>query len=182
MLDKTCEVVDRISKNDFLLGILYIGKQEDTVFFAKITEKYSEIKNLLISTGYVPKNNTVEDQLRDLAYIDVNQLEMVKLDSKAIEPITYCIQPLLAVEVLLNPSADTQIYVAELLMIQRLKNYSMPRLFCEIIRAGLISLSNVIETTHDTMWCAFTFIKVPHILKQLNSMSQSKGFYFFFFT
>jgi Mediator complex subunit 24 N-terminal. len=41
------------------------------------------------------------------------------LDSS--EPVTYCLQALLAIEVLLNPSSDTQMFVNELLMVQRLK-------------------------------------------------------------
>lgn len=40
------------------------------------------------------------------------------------EPLTYVLQALLAVEVLLNPSADTNTLVNKLLMVQRLKvNY-----------------------------------------------------------
>jgi hypothetical protein len=41
------------------------------------------------------------------------------------EPVTYCLQALLATEVLLNPSSDTQIFVNELLMVQRLKVMSL---------------------------------------------------------
>jgi hypothetical protein len=37
------------------------------------------------------------------------------------EPVTYCLQALLAIEVLLNPSSDTQMFVNELLLVQRLK-------------------------------------------------------------
>jgi mediator of RNA polymerase II transcription subunit 24 len=37
------------------------------------------------------------------------------------EPVTYCLQALLAIEVLLNPSSDTQMFVNELLMVHRLK-------------------------------------------------------------
>lgn len=41
------------------------------------------------------------------------------------EPVTYCLQALLAIEVLLNPSSDTQMFVNELLMVQRLKVMSL---------------------------------------------------------
>lgn len=174
LIDNTTEVIETIINNDFLMGILYIGKQEDPDFFGKIREKYSDIKSSLISSGYKPNNVNIEKELHRLAYIDIGQLHILRLESEKIEPISYCVQPLLAVEVLLNPSSETQFYVSELLMIQRLKNYSMVRLFYEIIRAGFISLSNVIETSHDTMWGAFTFFKVPLIIKQLNALSHHK--------
>lgn len=170
MLDMIMKVIDKITKNDFLLGILYIGKQEDTEFYTKITDKYSEIKNSLTMSGFYIDNGKIDDELHQLAYLNVNQLQMVHLDTIKTETITYSIQPLLALRVLLNPSSDTQYYVNELLMIKNLKNFTTSRLFYEIIRAGFISLSN--ETTHDTMWGAFTFIKIPHIIKQINSLQQ----------
>nr|CAD7580721.1 unnamed protein product [Timema californicum] len=37
------------------------------------------------------------------------------------EPVTYCLQALLVIEVLQNPSADTQMFVNEMLMVKRLK-------------------------------------------------------------
>lgn len=174
MLDKMAEVVEKIAKNDFLLGILYIGKQEDPELCKQITTKYCEVKNTLANTNYVPKSSTICDLLQYLAYINIDQLEMVELDSNNVETTTFCIQPLLAVEVILNPINETQNYVSELLTVQRLKHYSNVRLYFEIMRAGLLSLTDVIEITYDTMWVTFTFIKVPHIFKQIHAMTQGE--------
>lgn len=40
---------------------------------------------------------------------------------KGVEPLTYCLQSVLAIQVLLHPSCDTQVLVNQLLMIQRIK-------------------------------------------------------------
>ncbi|XP_059614559.1 mediator of RNA polymerase II transcription subunit 24 [Phlebotomus argentipes] len=164
---RVSSVMESIVQSQFLMGILYLGKQEDAELFGKIGKKYQEI----VSMSGV-KNSGIEEALKKVTFIELNQLEMIEMEPKGVEAITYCLQPLLAVEVLLNPSSDTQIYVNQLLMIQRLKGYSAPRLYCELIRACLISLNNVSGPNRESMWCAFTFIKVPHILKQLNALSK----------
>uniref|UniRef100_A0A7G3AZX6 Mediator of RNA polymerase II transcription subunit 24 n=1 Tax=Lutzomyia longipalpis TaxID=7200 RepID=A0A7G3AZX6_LUTLO len=160
-------VLDSVVTSQFLMGILYLGKQEDAELFGKISKKYSEIVGL--AGTKVP---TIDEAFRKVALIELNHLDMIELEPKSVEAITYCLQPLLAVEVLLNPSSDTQVYVAQMLMIQRLKGYSTPRLYSELIRACLISLNNVSGPNRESMWCAFTFIKLPHILKQLNTLSK----------
>lgn len=61
----------------------------------------------------------LEYNFRKLYHLDPDQQNDEKADLA--EPVTYCLQPLLAVEVLLNPSSDTQVFVNEILMVQRLK-------------------------------------------------------------
>lgn len=170
ILNKTSIVLEKFSSNQFLMSVLFLGKIEDMDLYSKVTRTHSEIKNKFDSTKFVPINN-IEELLKNCAFINIKSLDMVQLESNEVESITFVLQPLLAIEVLLNPSSDTQIYVAELLMIQRLKGYSMPRLYSEIMRACLISLYNVSGTSRESMWCAFTFIKIPHILKQIHIMS-----------
>lgn len=171
MLDKITKILEKILENQFLMGIMYLGHQEDPEISGKIVKKFAEIKNLLSSTGYQTTTGSIVDVLKNMSCLDIDEMKILKFGINVVEPITYCLQPFLSVKVLLNPSSDTQVYVAELLMIQRLKEYSLPRLYSEIIRACLISLYNVSGTTRESMWCAFTFIKVPHILKQLNQLS-----------
>ncbi|KAI8120832.1 Mediator of RNA polymerase II transcription subunit 24 [Lucilia cuprina] len=176
MLDQCCAVIEKLVKNQFLLAILYVGRQEDLEYYSKIRENYATIKTSLTNSNFTPSHPGIEKYLQQLAYIDVHHLEMKTLDVKQLpEPITYCVQPLLAVEVLLNPCNDTSYYVAEMQMLQRLKKFSNTRLFYEIIRAGFVSLSNVVETSHDTTWGAFTFFKVPQIIKQLHALNRAPG-------
>lgn len=49
-----------------------------------------------------------------------------------------------------------------------LKGYSYSRLYCELIRACLLCLRDSLsEKDPGPQWGAFTFIKLPHIIKQL---------------
>nr|XP_014095277.1 mediator of RNA polymerase II transcription subunit 24 isoform X1 [Bactrocera oleae] len=173
MFERTCIIVDKFISNQYLMGIFYIGCYDDIEVYGKIRDKYNGFKNILTSSHLSSRNMSIAQSLQQLAYLDATKLTMPRLHSKGVESISYCVQPLLAVEVLLNPCNDTSYFVAELQMIQRLKNYSLTRLIYEIVRAGFISLSNVVEVSRDTLWGAFTFFKVPHIIKQLHTLQRS---------
>jgi hypothetical protein len=76
--------------------------------------------------------------------------------------------------VLVNGSSETIVHVSKLLMIQKLKKYSMPRLFCEIFRSCFITLRHVRDMDYQ-LWAAFTFFKVPLIIKQLTLQNKSES-------
>lgn len=176
MLDQTCVVIDRLSQQQFLLSMLYVGCHEELEICGRIRDKYATIKGSLTNSNFTLNAPQVEQQLQQLAFIEAKHLEMQPLNPPpTLEKISCCVQPLLAVEVLLNPCKDTSYYVAELQMLQRLKKYSNTRLFYEIIRAGFLTLSNVADTSPDTMWGAFMFFKMPHIIKQLHALQRIPG-------
>ncbi|XP_073842226.1 mediator complex subunit 24 [Musca autumnalis] len=173
LLDQCCTVIEKLVKNQFILAILFVGRQEAPDNYSKIRENYATIKTSLTNSNFTPSHPCVEKYLQQLAYIDVHHLDMKILDVQPLpEAVSYCVQPLLAVEVLLNPCNDTSYYVAEMQMLQRLKKFSNTRLFYEIIRAGFVSLSSAV-TSHDTIWGAFTFFKVPQIIKQLHALNRA---------
>ena len=179
MIERVCKVLEHVASSQFLLGVIFVAKHEDEDLFKKIQKIYLEVKNDTINTGLtVTSGKHFEELLKQIAHIDIDQVDVLThIESSNIESITYCLQPLLAVKVLQKPNGDTNMYVNDLLMIQRLKNYSMSRLYSELIRACLISLYNVSGTTRESIWCAFTFIKVPHIIRQLYLTSKGKFYY-----
>ncbi|KAH8260610.1 hypothetical protein KR038_008678 [Drosophila bunnanda] len=176
MLDQTCLVIDRLSQQQFLLSMLYVGCHEELEVCSRIRDKYASIKGSLTNSNFTLNAPAVEQQLQQLAYIEAKHLDMQTLNPPpTLEKTSCCVQPLLAVEVLLNPCKDTSYYVAELQMLQRLKRYTNTRLFYEIIRAGFLTLSNVADTSADTVWGAFMFFKMPHIIKQLHALQRIPG-------
>lgn len=184
IIEMCTNVLDKIVANPFLMGTIYVAKHDDPDLFGTVAAAYVDTKNAIAGSNYHPPSTAAaaaatkpfEELLKRIATIDINQLDATAAaDAAKVESITYCLQPLLAVKVLLNPNSDTQHYVNDLLMIQRLKNYSMPRLYCETIRACLMSLY-VSGTARESIWCAFTFIKVPQIIKQLNALSKSRDY------
>jgi len=67
---------------------------------------------------------------RKLCHLDIDSENGADGRPDNSEPVTYCLQALLAIEVLLNPSSDTQMLVNELLMVQRLKVMSLGFWLC----------------------------------------------------
>nr|XP_029732381.1 mediator of RNA polymerase II transcription subunit 24 [Aedes albopictus] len=177
VVEKTANVLEKIVQNQFLLGVVYVGKLADPELFGLVAKKCLDIESLTAKTGFVPpvvsqKNVTVNDYIRKVQTIETGTLEMKDFDGKGVEPITFCMQPLIAIDILLNPNCDTQMYVLEFLSIRSLKNYPLSRLYCEIIRGCLTCLNNVSGTSRESFICAFTFIKVPQIIRQIHRQSR----------
>lgn len=179
ILNQMVKLLKQILGNPYLFGTIYVGKEEDVEQSKRLQQKYADVKTALDDAKFANLNqaNDFEVLLKQVALPNSDEwlmcIENDDSEENRAEPITYCLQPLIAVEVQRNPNISTEAYVSQLLMIKQLKNYSMERLYYEIIRAALASLCNVSGvsgTNRESMWCAFVFIKVPHILRQLHSM------------
>lgn len=170
------KLLEKITTNQFIMANIYVARQEDAEFFKKLDEKMANINSNLNNKKCLSLVNAKE--IEGL----LTKLLSVKLDGKTLdrnnalldeqpESITYCLQPYIAVNVLLNPNCSSQSYASHLQMIQQLKNYPLSRVYSELIRASLICLYNVSsenDVSRESMWFAFTFIRVPHIIKQMN--------------
>lgn len=175
MVERTANVMEKLTSQQFLMGVIFVAKHQDADILSKINRNYMEIKKNSKSAGFDAPGKQFEEYLKKIAFIDLSTLDVSpNVESTAVETITNCLQPLLAVKVHQNPNSDTQSFVNDLLMVQRLKNYSLSRLFCETIRACLMSLYNVSGKLPESLWCAFAFIKVPHILRQLYVLSEGQ--------
>lgn len=191
LMDKPASILQQMLNSDFLCAMMYLAKYDVTgmlqlllasisvskylIYFIyifldlylNVAKKCQEIEALLktcTQKSVVP----IEDSLKKLCNLEIENLcpEKTKMES-----ITHCLQPLFAVQVLLNPSTETAVFMNQLLMVQRLKNYTNARLYCEIIRACLMCLHNVTGTFKESQWGAFTFLKMPLILKELHIAS-----------
>ncbi|XP_021940557.1 mediator of RNA polymerase II transcription subunit 24, partial [Zootermopsis nevadensis] len=167
MLDKPAVILAEILKCDFLVAMLYLAKHECRDVYHEVIKKCQEVEALLNQNSFQP-SVPVGDSMRKLCRLDINSEGGADGKPDNSEPVTYCLQALLAIEVLLNPSSDTQMFVNELLLVQRLKSYNMPRLYSEVMRACFITLNDVLGTSIESQWGAFTFLKVPHILRQIH--------------
>ncbi|KYQ58998.1 Mediator of RNA polymerase II transcription subunit 24 [Trachymyrmex zeteki] len=164
LIDKPASILQQMLNSDFLCAMMYLAKYDDKDLYIEVVKKCQEIETLL-KTSTQKSVVPMEDSLKKLCNLEIESLcpEKTKMES-----ITHCLQPLFAVQVLLNPSTETTVFVNQLLMVQRLKSYTNARLYCEIIRACLMCLHNVTGTFKESQWGAFTFLKVPHILKELH--------------
>ncbi|XP_012540524.1 mediator of RNA polymerase II transcription subunit 24 [Monomorium pharaonis] len=164
LIDKPASILQQMLNSDFLCAMMYLAKYDDKDLYIEVVKKCQEIETLL-KTSTQKSVVPIEDSLKKLCNLEIENLcpEKTKMES-----ITHCLQPLFAVQVLLNPSTETTVFVNQMLMVQRLKSYTNARLYSEIIRACLMCLHNVTGTFKESQWGAFTFLKVPHILKELH--------------
>ncbi|KAK7870071.1 hypothetical protein R5R35_012021 [Gryllus longicercus] len=171
MLEKPSAILRDMLGCDFMVAMLCLARHESSGMFHEVVKKCQEIEGLLSENVKYQPTIPIGDSMRKLCRLE-NDCEWGKLGLETgvdqSEPVTYCLQALLAIEVLLNPSSDTQVFVNQMLMVKRLKGYSMARLYSEIMRACLISLNDVLGRSEESQWGAFTFLKVPHILRQLH--------------
>lgn len=172
-LQKITKVIEKIETNQFILCSVYIAKFEDPELYSRLTIKYCDISNALLKSD-LPEDLALSDGMRKIVFVDVGDLKMREYDSSKVEAINHCLQPLIAIEVLLRPSADVKHYANKMKMVQRLKNYSNARLYMEIMKACLTIMYNVYDTTRESLFGAFTFIKIPQILKLLDQMSRDE--------
>lgn len=184
ILSQMVKLLKKISADQFLIGTIYVGKQEGSEHCKRLQQKYFEVATALEISKFTHLNQCnvlkqVGNLLRQVALPNKDELsisiESADPERSRVEPITYCLQPLIAVEVQCNPNCSTDAYVSKLLMIKQLKNYTTDRLYYEIIRAALASLCNVSGvsgTNRESMWYAFAFLKVPHILRQLDILNR----------
>lgn len=178
MVERCTNVLEKLVNHQFLMGVIFVAKHEDHQLHADLNATYLAIKNDILNASFAADSSKhFEDLLKPIALININHLVVASPNELShYESITYCLQPLLAVKVLQNPNSDTKSYVADLQMIQRLKNYSLSRLYFEVIRACLVSLF-VSGTNRESIWCAFTFIKVPHIIKELSGQRKKAAMF-----
>lgn len=146
------------------MGVLYLAKLEDREIYDKCIIGYKKIHSW-------NKYEVVKD-FYAMIFVKLDQMSMKELEPRSVEAISYCLQPFIAIEVLVHSSAETSVHVSKFLMLQKLKKYSMARLYCEVIRSCFITLCYVKEVNYR-VWGAFFLFKVPQILKQLNLQTKN---------
>ncbi|CAH1408167.1 unnamed protein product [Nezara viridula] len=184
MLQKPASILGYMLNCDFLTAMLYLAKHDDKVLYSDVVRKCHEVEDVILQNPTLATVAPIQELLSKLCHLELGTTSLTNLNEREIdntEPLTYCIQALLAIQVMLNPSVDTNELANQLRLLQRLKGYKIARLCCEIIRACLMSLNNVLGTNNEeSKWGAFTFLKLPQILFALtgsNIISSSDGDY-----
>ncbi|CAD6227827.1 GSCOCG00006285001-RA-CDS [Cotesia congregata] len=173
LIEKPASILKQMLSSDFLCAMMYLAKYDDKDLYLEVVKKSQEIEALYKASGQ-KSPSPIDDSLKKLCNLEIETVAPNSTNS-TVESITYCLQPLFAVQVLLNPSTETTVFVNQLLMIKRLKGYSNPRLYCEIMRACLLCLHNATGTVKESQWGAVTFLKVPFILKELHATTVTPG-------
>lgn len=167
LIDKPASILKEMLNSNFICAMMYLAKHDDKDLYAEVVKKCQEIE-VLHRGNNVKSTITLDETLKKLCALEIENMShcSTRID---MEPITHCLQSLLAVQGSLNSSTETATFVSQLQMVQRLKNYTNARLYCELIRASLMSLHSVAGSFSESHWGAFIFLKVPIILKELHA-------------
>lgn len=164
-LERVATFTHTIVQNQFLMGVLYLAKLEDRDAYEKLVNGYKKIHS------WNNQHDAVKD-LYQMVFVKLDQMEMKELEPRNVEKISYCLQPFMSIEVLVHRSADISTHVSKFLMIQKLKKYSMSRLYFEVIRSCFMTMCHVKEFNYR-LWASFFLFKVPQILKQLHLQTKN---------
>lgn len=126
--------------------------------FAETNRKCIELEATL------SESDEVLPHVKKLGTIDVNTLSLPLSCETWPGSLIQC---WLEVKLVGNPGASTQSLAEQLRLFQRLKGFGNARLYAELMRGSLLALYDVSQTSHESQWGAFAFLKVPHILLEL---------------
>lgn len=161
----------KILGNQFLLASIYVAKHEDAELFAKLMATCCNINSLVIKAE-LNEDPPISKTFREIAMLTSNKLKMKEFESSEVEAITYCLQPLIALEIFLRPASELKTFASKLRLVQQLKGYSNTRLYFETIKASLQLNHNAHDTILESLYGAFTFIKLPQVLKVLHQQAE----------
>lgn len=167
LLEKSTALLSSIVSTDYLVAMFYLAKQNNPDEYNEVTKKCQEITAFMMMNTQFKAPVAIHETLQKVCNMDIDKIAPLNLKP---EPVTHCLQALVAINILANPSADMQQLSTQLLMIKRIKGYSLGRLFCELIRACFISLNDSSkDASKQALWAAFTFLKVPQVISYLHS-------------
>lgn len=168
LLEKSSVLLNSIVNTDFLIAMFYLAKQNDPDEYNEVTKKCQEITAFMMMNTQFKPPMTIHVTLHKICNMELDKI--APLNNKP-EAVTYCLQALIAINVFSNPSAGMQQISSHLLMVQKIKGYSLSRLYCELIRACFISLNDSSnDASKQSLWAAFTFLKVPQVINHLHNM------------
>lgn len=167
LLEKSTSLLTSIVHTDFLIAMFYLAKQNDPDEYNEVTKKCQEITGFMMMNTQFKAPVTIHETLQKICNMSIDKI--APLNSKP-ESVTHCLQALIAIDVLANPSVDLQQLSSQLLMVQRIKGFTLSRLFCELIRACFISLNDSSkDASKQALWAAFTFLKVPQVMHYIHN-------------
>ncbi|XP_018572126.1 mediator of RNA polymerase II transcription subunit 24 [Anoplophora glabripennis] len=164
LIQKAIELLRVLLTDDFYVSMMCLARYNDTDLFNETSRKCMEIEATLTETEELHK------YVRKLGSIGINMLCLPVNSEKWPGSLIQC---WLEVKLIGNPGSSTSVLAEQLQVFQRLKGFSDARLYAELMRGSLLALYNVSQTSHESQWGAFAFLKVPHILLELAGKSDN---------
>nr|XP_054766813.1 LOW QUALITY PROTEIN: mediator of RNA polymerase II transcription subunit 24-like [Lytechinus pictus] len=149
----------------------------------------STLEHLLSNTSTFHQEDGKADSLKVKLENNLADIARIPMQTLHTRPISRCENTLglkslcCSVNVLdnfmeaaLNLTSDIQLFVDQLLLMERLQNLPRSAIYREILHASFLGLVEDIGPTEEIKWVAFTFLKLPQIIQRLQqSMADDAG-------
>uniref|UniRef100_T1JEP9 Mediator of RNA polymerase II transcription subunit 24 n=1 Tax=Strigamia maritima TaxID=126957 RepID=T1JEP9_STRMM len=169
IIDKSCELLKLFMDSNFVKALLYIGKHEDQSVYNQVLQKCVETEAPLTQMqGSVVPKDTIDHVIKAVNTLD--SVSVVSISPTFASTLISSLNGLLALDAVLNPTSDVQALVDQIMLLQRMQNLSWPVVYCEMIRACLMGLTDGSSANDDLKWSSFTFLKasLPQIIVKLH--------------
>lgn len=175
IMEKSYEALFYFSNSTFIKSLLFVGKFEDQGMYTQMLQKHKELESKI---NQVPNITNVSKEITEGALSlvsSVDNLPMVPAQqvpkiNQRLQILASTINIMVSIDAILNPASDVTAFVNQLLLIKKLQSFTLPQLYCEIIRACFIGITDASGSSEDLKWFAFTFLKVRQLISQIHSM------------
>lgn len=159
LVEKAVSLVQSLLNDEFYVAMICLARYIDGELFLEMTKRCTELQ------GVLKEKDPLHDNINFLRSLDLSSIQL------PLKPDTWpgsLVQYWLAVKLIGNPGTPSDVLSKQLRLFQRLKGYNSNRLYAELLRGSFLSLHDVSQTTYESQWGAFAFLKVPNILLELN--------------
>lgn len=179
MMEKSYEVLFYFSNSTFIKSLLYVGKFEDLGMYTQMLQKHKEFEYKITQVSTI----TISKEIMEGALNLVNSVdnfpmvlsEQVPKSNQNLQILASTVNIMISIDAVLYPTSDMAAFIDHLLLIKQLQDFSVPQLYCEIIRTALIGITNASCNTEDFRWFAFLFLKIRYLIAEIHSSLGSEG-------
>lgn len=98
LTEKPANILKQMLTSDFLCAMMYLAKHDDRELHQEVVKKAQEIEAYHKSNG--PKSPPIDESLKKLINFEIESV-IPNASSPGTESITYCLQPMFAVQVII---------------------------------------------------------------------------------
>ncbi|XP_041477961.1 mediator of RNA polymerase II transcription subunit 24-like [Lytechinus variegatus] len=113
----------------------------------------------------------LENNLADIARIPMWTLHTRPIsrceNTLGLKSLCCSVNVMTFMEAALNLTSDIQLFVDQLLLMERLQNLPRSAIYRELLHASFLGLVEDSDPTEEIKWVAFTFLKLPQIIQRL---------------
>ncbi|XP_071034784.1 mediator of RNA polymerase II transcription subunit 24 isoform X1 [Parasteatoda tepidariorum] len=142
--------------------------------YTQMLQKHKELEEKL---AIVPNTTNVSKEVIESALSLVSSVDNLpvvpseNVSKNKLQTLASTLNIMVGIDAILNPASDASAFVSHLLLVKKLQNFKLSQVYSELIRACLIGIASGTGSFEDDLkWFAFTFLKLPNIISNIQSL------------